>query len=167
MRKKTRLMTQRKVFWTILGMLFAVWIWSKASEQLINFGWFLLYGHTDRYYAKFTQPLQPEIQKSLCIKFDIKPDDALCTETEVYAFEFYPTMKMFFNSLPKEKRNRSFVGLMIGEYEYLQNYSMGGKINSHFYDFTGDQKFPLGIMFDEGGNIYEIITDVGRGSGGP
>lgn len=165
--KMKRLITKKSAFWAILGLILAIWIWSRASEQLVNFGNFLLYGHTDRYYAKFTQPLEPEVQKDLCAKFDVKPDDALCTKAKVYAFEFYPTIKTFFDRLPQEKRHLSFVDLKIGLYEYLQNYSMGGKVDSRFYDFTGDEKFPLGIVFDEAGNIQEIITDVGRGSGGP
>lgn len=164
----SKIFTMKRIVWMVLFLALIAYVWIKASDSMVRAVWYVWYGPTDRYYFKFTDPLSIDTQKDLCTKLNIALNDHLCSSQEIYAFEFYPAIEAFFYALPEEERSFGFVENRIGKYEYLHNTSMNGsqRMDYHWYDFTGDQKFPLGIEFDSDGNIQRIFTTSGRGESG-
>lgn len=121
----------------------------------------------DKDYSQLTVPLSIDKQKDLCEKFLIPADNSLCLNEQVYSYDFYNTIALFLYNLPEDKKNLETVQEKIGKYEYRQETILQNNkyFYDHWYDFTGDKKFPLVIQFDDSGKIRRIFTGVGRDSG--
>lgn len=119
-------------------------------------------------YTKYTVPLSEDVKNDLCSKFSISNSDRLCQPgSKVYAFDFYTVIYHYFDQLPENLKRLDTVQERIGKYQFKmeEETQKESRYFYYWYDFTGDQKFPLVIGFEEDGRIRRFYLSAGRDSG--
>lgn len=113
-------------------------------------------------YARTTTPLSSDVAHDLCDKFEISSKDRRCQPGAiVYGPDFFPVINSYLRALPKADATFQTV------YEKLGAYLVGCEkpdkdgIYACRYDLVGDDVYPIGILFMEDGEIYDIIINTG------
>lgn len=119
-------------------------------------------------YTKYTVPLSEDVKNDLCSKFTISNSDRLCQPgSTVYAFDIYTDIYNYFDQLPENLKRLDTVQERIGKYQFKMEVreQKESRFFFYLYDFTGDQKFPLVIEFEDDGRIRRFYLSAGRDSG--
>lgn len=149
----------------VAACLFLFWnLDRKNFNNLFNASWRIM--HQDSYFKNLTYPLSPAVAQSLCLEFGIPDTDSRCGKEKVYAIDFYPAIMEYYKSVSRENRTEEKVQEKIGKYRFRAEKKNKGTVHYtwYWYDFSGDQMFPLIIIFDENGIITEIRVMSGRDS---
>jgi len=144
---------------------FTCWMLDQENFHLmLNALWRIV--DEDSYFKQYTVPLSSTVARDLCVEFKIPDSDWRCEEEKVYAIDFYPAITDYYLGAPDQVKILNAVQSKIGDYEILveRKVKNGTHIYWHWYDFTGDQRYPLVIVFDEKGFIIDIRSHIGRSS---
>ena len=141
------------------------WILDRENfNHILNASWRIL--DEDSYFKHYTVPLRRDVARDLCTQFKIPDSDFRCKDQKVYALDFYPAIVEYYSTIASEDRTLPAVQERIGKYQVeVEKKSKNGTYNYwYWFDFTGNQKYPLIIVFDENGVMIDIRTRAGRDS---
>jgi hypothetical protein len=143
----------------ILTMLFASWILNREYFRNLLADTYMTYKNNT--LKQNTSPLSLDVAQDLCKKFEIPDSDFRCQGRDAYALDFYPKIIKYYSTVPKNARTQRDVQEKIGKYQIIVKKVWVKNVTYywHLYDFTGDQTYPLLIVFNENG----VITDLRYG----
>ncbi len=144
---------------------FSFWIFEREDfYHVMRATWRIL--DEDSYFKQYTSPLSLDVARDLCEEFELPTLDWRCQGEKVYGVDFYPAIIDYYSNISAEDRTLDAVQSKIGNYQ--TNVETKGKDKDYSYwysyDFTGDQMFPLIIIFNENGIMVDIVSDAGRDS---
>lgn len=149
----------------IFLLISSCWIFEREDfNHLLRATWRVI--DEDSYFKQYTSPLSSDVARDLCAEFELPALDWRCQDEKVFAIDFYPAIVDYYSNISAKDRTLDAVQSKIGGYQITVETKVKNDGYSHWYwyDFTGDQMFPLIILFDENGIMVDILSHAGRDS---